>query len=72
LRIIKFTWKKWNKIRSEEKITYLKNTYRVLLTRARQGVVIFIPNGDDEDQTRKHEFYDETFEYLKSIGIEEL
>ena len=67
-----FTGKKWNKIRSEEKITYLKNTYRVLLTRARQGVVIFIPNGDDEDKTRKHEFYDETFEYLRNIGIEEL
>ena len=67
-----FSGKKWNKIRSEDKITYLKNTYRVLLTRARQGMVIFVPKGDDEDHTRKHEYYDGTFEYLKSIGIKEL
>jgi len=67
-----FSGKKWNKIRNEEKMTYLKNTYRVLLTRARQGMVIFVPKGDDKDHTRKHEFYDETFQYLKSIGIKEL
>ena len=63
---------KWKKIRSDDKITYLKNTYRVLLTRARQGVVIFIPKGDKDDDTRKPEFYDETYQYLKEIGFEEL
>ena len=67
-----FSGKKWNKIRSEEKRKYLKNTYRVLLTRARQGMVIFVPKGDNKDHTRKHKFYDETFQYLKSIGIKEL
>ena len=67
-----FTGTKWNKIRSEDKIKYLKNTYRVLLTRARQGVVIFIPRGDSEDDTRKPEFYDGTYNYLKEIGIEEI
>ena len=67
-----FSGKKWNKIRSEEKMKYLKNTYRVLLTRARQGMVIFVPKGDNKDHTRKHEFYDETFQYLKNIGIPEL
>ena len=67
-----FSGKKWNKIRNEEKMTYLKNTYRVLLTRARQGMVIFVPKGNDDDHTRKHEYYDGTFEYLKSIGIKEL
>ena len=53
-------------------MTYLKNTYRVLLTRARQGVVIFVPEGDIEDETRSPEFYDGTFNYLKEIGIEEI
>jgi len=51
---------------------YLKNAYRVLLTRARQGMVIFIPEGSDTDQTRKREWYDKTYEYLKSVEINEL
>ena len=67
-----FSGSKWKKIRSDDKITYLKNTYRVLLTRARQGVVIFIPKGDKDDDTRKPEFYDETYQCLKEIGFEEL
>ena len=48
----------------------MKNAYRVLLTRARQGMVIVVPEGSDEDATRKHEFYDPTFEYLARIGLE--
>ena len=67
-----FSGSKWKKIRSDDRITYLKNTYRVLLTRARQGVVIFIPKGDKDDDTRRPEFYDETYQYLKEIGFEEL
>ena len=67
-----FSGSKWKKIRNDDRITYLKNTYRVLLTRARQGVVIFIPKGDKDDDTRKPEFYDETYQYLKEIGFEEL
>ena len=67
-----FTGTKWNKIRNEDKIKYLKNTYRVLLTRARQGVVIFIPRGDVKDATRKPEFYDGTYNYLKDVGMEEI
>lgn len=51
---------------------YLKNAYRVLLTRARQGMVIVVPQGNSEDPTRKPEFYDSTYKYLKSIGVEEL
>jgi len=50
-----------------------KNAYRVLLTRARQGMVIFVPNGNyPPDETRKQEFYDGTFNYLKSLGIDEI
>jgi hypothetical protein len=50
----------------------LKNAYRVLLTRARQGMAIFVPAGSDDDQTRKREWYDGIYEYLKEIGIDEI
>lgn len=46
-----------------------REVYRVLLTRARQGMIIVVPNGDTEDLTRKPEYYDATFNYLKSLGI---
>ncbi len=59
----------WQNINDEIRKLYLKNSYRVLLTRSRQGIVIFIPEGDDQDETRKQEFYDGTYEYLQSIGI---
>ena len=61
---------KWQNIKKEERKNYLKNAYRVLLTRARQGMVIVVPSGNDEDPTRNPSFYDDTFEYLKSIGFE--
>lgn len=64
-----FCGSRWNHINKAEKQNYLKNAYRVLLTRARQGMVIVVPNGDLEDLTRKHDFYDPTFEYLKEIGF---
>ena len=60
----------WNHIRKTERQTYLKNAYRVLLTRARQGMIIVVPEGDAEDLTRKYEFYDPTFEYLQEIGFD--
>jgi hypothetical protein len=64
-----FVGSKWNYIKKKERQMYLKNAYRVLLTRARQGMVIVIPQGDREDPTRSPEFYDPIFEYLKSIGF---
>lgn len=64
-----FVGSKWHNIHKEERKLYLKNAYRVLLTRARQGMVIVVPEGDEEDATRKEEYYDETFEYLREIGI---
>lgn len=68
-----FKGTKWQNINQEIKKKYLLNAYRVLLTRARQGFVIFIPNGDEEDKTRHKKFYDETYEYLtEKIGIEKL
>jgi len=65
-----FSGNKWQNINKEERKKYLKNAYRVLLTRARQGMVIVVPNGDIEDATRFPEFYNDTYEYLKSIGFE--
>lgn len=64
-----FVGSRWNNINKEERKLYLKNAYRVLLTRARQGMVIVVPEGDEEDATRKESFYYETWEYLKDIGI---
>ena len=49
---------------------FIKNTYRVLLTRAREGIVIFIPKGDVKDETRLPKFYDPIFEYLESCGMD--
>ena len=60
-----FKGNKWQNINSPDRQLYLKNAYRVLLTRARQGMVIFVPAGDTEDPTRLPEFYDSTFDYLK-------
>jgi hypothetical protein len=67
-----FIGSRWNRIKKEERKQYLKNAYRVLLTRARQGMVIFVPLGDENDATRKPEFYNGIFEFLKSIGFEEI
>ena len=64
-----FVGDKWNQIKKPERQKYLKNAYRVLLTRARQGMIIVIPSGDQEDPTRKAEFYDSIFEYLQEIGF---
>ena len=60
----------WNHIKKLERQNYLKNAYRVLLTRARQGMVIVVPQGSSEDLTRKDGFYNPTFEYLQAIGFE--
>jgi hypothetical protein len=65
-----FVGERWQHIRKDERKSYLKNAYRVLLTRARQGMVIAIPEGDPEDDTRRAEFYDSTFEYLKGLGLQ--
>lgn len=64
-----FVGSKWNNINKEERKLYLKNAYRVLLTRARQGMVIVVPEGDNDDATRHPSFYNATFDYLKRIGI---
>ena len=62
----------WSRVHQEQRQKYLKNAYRVLLTRARQGLVIFVPEGDPDDETRRPEYYDGTYEYLKSLGLQEI
>lgn len=67
-----FKGSKWQNINKPESQAYQLNAYRVLLTRARQGMVLVIPEGNSEDHTRKPEFYDDTYKYLRSIGLEEI
>lgn len=64
-----FVGNRWQSVRKPERQQYLKNAYRVLLTRARQGMAIFVPEGDSEDHTRKAAFYDGTYEYLRRVGV---
>lgn len=64
-----FKGERWERIRAEDRRKYQKNAYRVLLTRSRQGMVIVVPKGSDSDPTRDHQFYDPTFEYLRSLGL---
>lgn len=67
-----FKGAKWQNINKEESKIYLKNAYRVLLTRARQGMIIFVPEGDDNDITRSCKEYDNIYNYFLDIGIKEL
>lgn len=67
-----FRGSRWNKIRNKEAQSYQLNAYRVLMTRARQGMIICVPEGNPTDPTRLPVFYDGTYQYLKSIGIEDL
>ncbi|SNT03993.1 Uncharacterized conserved protein [Ekhidna lutea] len=67
-----FKGTKWMNINKEIDRAYKLNAYRVLLTRARQGMVIYIPEGSSTDPTRPANFYDGTFNFLKKIGIKEI
>jgi len=67
-----FKGNRWQKIKKDERQNFLKNAYRVLLTRARQGMVIVVPEGDKEDHTRPPIFYNSTFNYLREIGFKEI
>jgi len=68
----KFKGTKWQNINSDDITNYLINSYRVLLTRARQGMVIYIPLGNNEDITRPSFMYDGTFDFFKELGVEEI
>jgi len=63
------TQSKWSSIKSKEKRIYRQNAYRVLLTRARKGMVIFIPQGNHDDRTNQPEEFDLTAECLVRCGV---
>ncbi len=67
-----FVGHKWQNIHKPERKQYLKNAYRVLLTRARQGMVIVVPEGEPDDPTRRIEYYNYTYSYLNGIGFDVL
>lgn len=67
-----FRGNKWQRILKAERQMYQKNAYRVLLTRARQGMVLFVPSGNDDDHTRPTNYYDSTYKYLKGLGLTEI
>jgi hypothetical protein len=62
----------WREIKKPDNQRYLLNAYRVLLTRARQGMAIYIPPGDASDPTRDPKYYDPTYRYLAELGVPEL
>jgi hypothetical protein len=64
-----FSGTRWQNLHDQFDRLYLANAYRVLLTRARQGVVIFVPRGDPEDKTRSPAYYDGTVEFLQACGV---
>ncbi len=64
-----FRKNRWQRINNEARRAYQKNAYRVLLTRARQGMVICVPEGAATDPTRRTEYYDGTYAYLEGAGI---
>lgn len=67
-----FRGDRWCNISNADNRVYLRNAYRVLLTRARQGMVLFVPTGETADPTRSPGFYDATFDYLRTLGIREI
>jgi len=64
-----FVGDRWQNIKKSDRQSYLKNAYRVLLTRARQGMVIVVPEGSSSDPTRQAAYYDATFNYLRGVGL---
>jgi hypothetical protein len=67
-----FQGTKWKNVNSDARKAYLANTYRVLLTRARQGMVIYVPLGDEIDPTRSPSYYDGIANYLEECGVPRL
>ena len=68
----RFIGARWQNVQDDSRQLYLLNSYRVLLTRARQGFVVFVPRGSPSDATRVPKFYDETYQYLLECGVSSL
>lgn len=71
-RFQNFSGARWTSVRTERNRRYLLNTYRVLLTRAREGLIIWVPTADGADETQPSEQYDATAEYFRRCGLTEI
>jgi len=69
---LQFKGTKWQAVNNDARKSYIANSYRVLLTRARQGLVVFVPEGSEEDITRQPEIYDAIYGYLKRCGFQDI
>ncbi len=69
-RVRRFRGTKWEDVQDDARRRYVMNSYRVLLTRARQGLVVFVPEGSSTDETRNSQDYDAIFEYLRECGFD--
>ena len=69
---LQFKGKKWQAVNDVARQAYVANSYRVLLTRSRQGLVVFVPHGASEDATRSPEMYDAIYVFLLDCGFDEL
>jgi hypothetical protein len=67
-----FKGNKWQRIHKPELQKFQLNAYRVLMTRARQGMVLVVPEGDKQDHTRQPAFYDKTYDFLASLGFDQI
>jgi hypothetical protein len=71
-RALQFKGTRWQAVNDEARKAYVANAYRVLLTRGRQGMVVFVPEGSNEDATRAPENYDAIYTFLLECGFSEL
>ena len=68
---LQFKGTRWQAVNDKARQAYVANSYRVLLTRARQGMVVFVPEGSTEDRTRPPEFYNAIYVFLMRCGFSE-
>ena len=66
---LQFKGTRWQSVNDHARKSYVANSYRVLLTRARQGLVVFVPTGSTEDGTRPLDQYDAQYDYLIECGV---
>lgn len=64
-----FKGTRWTRVGNPTEVDFVLNRYRVLLTRAREGLVIWIPGGDPDDKTRDPRLYNGVFDYLSACGV---
>lgn len=69
---LQFKGTRWQAVNDEARRTYVANAYRVLLTRGRQGMVVFVPEGSSEDTTRTPAVYQAIYAFLKDCGLDDL